>query len=154
MTLTSLLLGWDWCWEIGWNIIDLCKAWGLFSGEPQRMTCHFIMPVSDSVEPNPGQVVCVVCTRTLTCPCPCLNSSYPQNTAQQLADCWAPRERGLTAPQTVSTCHSDKRATDIFELHRNNRKKHMLLIFHCAFECNLFSFLYFKGKLLKISWLE
>ena len=51
----------------------------------------------------------IVCARTLTGPWPCLTSSQPPNTAQNLADCWLPPGTQTYCISSGSTCHSLKK---------------------------------------------
>lgn len=83
LPLTSLLLGWDRCLTNGENrgLVSLLETVSRRAPKDDVSFHHD----SDTVQFSPSQVVCfipyTICTGTVTCPCPFLTSSYPQNAA-------------------------------------------------------------------------
>lgn len=148
--------------ENGKNRVELCTSRGLLQGEPQRMACHITMqwmtvqsplPISLCVSSPPWSV-----QERWQAPGP----AWPhlilrmQHSNLLIAESPPPWRHRQTASSTRSTCHFEKIKPQTYLYHKDitTRTNHILLIFHCVFECNLFSFLYFKGKLLEIWWLE
>ena len=85
---------------------------GAASRRALEEVCHVIMLVS-GCGAHCQSAVCfipsIVCARTLTGPWPCLTSSQPSNTAQNLADCWLPPGTQTYCISSGRTCHSLKK---------------------------------------------